>query len=113
MFTVIDEIKRLGDRPFQFVNRGSVSAEPAGTSLVSNQLNAIVKTSLHDTLAAFRRSDCLTASVGLSTPTRSAIPSYYGLAFLLPKYYKEMLPDTEGFVYIFSAMLGVVIAPGA
>lgn len=99
MFTVIDKTKRLGDRPFQSVNRGSVSAEPAGTSsLVSSKQNAIVKQSSHDTLAAWRRADRLTASVGLSTPIRSAIPSYYGLALLLPKYYKEMFPDTEGFV---------------
>lgn len=41
------------------------------------------------------------------------MPSYYGVTFLLPKYYKEIFADTDGFVYIFSAMLGVVVTPGA
>lgn len=49
----------------------------------------------------------------LSTPIPSTLPSYFGLAFLLPTYYKKIFPDTEDFVYIFSVVLGVVLIAGA
>eukprot|EP00904_Undaria_pinnatifida_P002351 jgi/Undpi1/12116/HiC_scaffold_48.g14089.m1 len=46
------------------------------------------------------------------TPTlrRATISIYYGLVFLLPKYYKEFSDGAAGFVYIISAVLGVALA---
>ena len=46
-----------------------------------------------------------------SYPLRSAVPSYYGLTFVLPKYY-ESIASTGGFVYIVSAVLGVFFSAG-
>eukprot|EP00904_Undaria_pinnatifida_P013116 jgi/Undpi1/8935/HiC_scaffold_26.g11396.m1 len=49
---------------------------------------------------------CQCLSKSLSNPTRSAAPSFYGLTFVLPKYY-EKIGSTTGFVYIVSAVLGL------
>lgn len=46
-----------------------------------------------------------------SYPLRSTARSYYGLTFVLPKYF-ESIASTGGFVYIVSAVLGVFFSAG-
>ena len=40
-------------------------------------------------------------------------PSYYGVTFLLPKYFKAISSDSDDSKYILSIVLGLVFCPGA
>ena len=53
--------------------------------------------------------------VEYTTPLPSYPPdctSYYGLTFLLPRYYDDISGGEKDFVYILSALLGASFIPG-
>lgn len=39
-------------------------------------------------------------------------PSYYGVTFLLPRYYHDISGGEDDFIYILSALVGATFIPG-
>ena len=67
---------------------------------------------VHDTLAAWMRVAKFLLANWLDRSFRSAAHSYYGLTFLLPKYFMAISGDSDDSKFILSIVLGIVYAPG-
>lgn len=60
----------------------------------------------------FVESGTRTQEIPVSPSDSLHTPSYYGVTFLLPRYYHDMSGGKEDFVFILTAAVGVSFIPG-